>query len=191
MNVAPAGYDQSSLSPPGEEVFFNASQRRLVINALSEAEDRTLLYYCIPPRHWQHLRYDLITGSDSGWTPLPEVALAKVQRIEQINARRRNPMEFFRIQLNDPSILGAVRRDRLEPILYPFLVYILTHEMVHLVRLSTILNEAEQLPYSAELEEVRVERISRQILRRAGSDSFKPVIDRFLPIAECGLVNAG
>lgn len=184
------GYDQSNLSPPDEGVFFNANQRRLVIDALSEAEDRTSLYYCIPPRHWQHLRYDLITGSDSGWTPLPKVALAKVQRIEQINAGRRKPLEFFRIQLNDPSILGAVKRDSLEPILYPFLVYILTHEMVHLVRLSTILDEAEQLPHSAELEEERVERISRQILRRGGPDSFRPVIDRFLPILDCGLGNA-
>jgi hypothetical protein len=179
VSASPRGHSRADLSPPGESVCFDENQRKLVIHALSEAEDRTSGYYCIPPRHWQHLRYDLITRSDLAWTPLPELALAKVQRIEQVNVMQRRQLEFFRIQLNDPRILGAAKRDRLEPILYPFLVYILTHEMVHLVRLSTILDETEEQPFSAELEEERVERISRQILSQAGSDFFKPVFDRF------------
>lgn len=187
-STARPGFNQHDVSPPDPCVFFTENQRKLVISALMEAEERTSGYYCIPPRHWQQLRYDLITGKDLGWEPLPETALARVQRIEQINARRRVPLEFFRIQLNDPSILNAAKRENLEPNIYPFLVYILTHEMVHLVRLSTILDGAEDSPSSAELEEDRVERVSRQILSRTGSEYFKPVLERFrLPaIADFG-----
>lgn len=162
-----------------EGLFFSDSERRLVISALTEAEERTSGYYCIPPRHWQRLQYDLITGKDLGWDPLPETALARVQRVAQINARRRVPADFFRIQLNDPTILSAAKRENLEPNIYPFLVYIITHEMVHLVRLSAILDGADNGPSSAEVEEERVERISRQILSRSGCEHFKPVFERF------------
>lgn len=166
-----------------EGLFFSDSERRLVISALTEAEERTSGYYCIPPRHWQRLQYDLITGKDLGWEPLPETALAKVQRIAQISARRRVPADFFRIQLNDPSILSAAKRENLQPDIYPFLAHIITHEMVHLVRLCAILDSADNPPSAAEVEEERVERISRQILSRSGCDHFKPVFERFrLPV---------
>jgi hypothetical protein len=175
---AGTGYqrDPSGFEP---SVFFNDRERKLVISALTEAEERTSRYYCIPPRHWQRLQYDLITGKDLGWEPLPETALARVQRVAQINARRRVPADFFRIQLNDPSILSAAKRENLVPDIYPFLVYIITHEMVHLVRLGTILDGAESPPSPAEVEEDRVERISRQILSRSGCEYFKPVFEKF------------
>ena len=162
-----------------ECLFFSDSERRLVISALGEAEERTSGYYCIPPRHWQRLQYDLITGKDLGWEPLPHTALAKVQRVAQINARRRVPADYFRIQLNDPSILSAAKREKLEPDIYPFLVYIITHEMVHLVRLSSILDGDDNSPSGAEVEEERVDRISRQILSRTGCEHFRPVFEKF------------
>ena len=162
-----------------EGLFFSDSERRLVISAQGEAEERTSGYYCIPPRHWQRLQYDLITGKDLGWEPLPDTALAKVQRVAQINVRRPVPADFFRIQLNDPTILSAAKREKLEPDIYPFLVYIITHEMVHLVRLSSILDRDDHPPSGADVEEERVERISRQILSRTGCEHFKPVFERF------------
>ena len=187
-SIAGAGYHQCDVSASDRCVFFTDSQRKLVVSALAEAEERTSGYYCIPPRHWQRLRYDLITGADLGWEPLPEMALARVQQVGQINAGKRAPLDFFRIQLNDPSILNAARREKLELNIYPFLVYIITHEMVHLVRLATILDSAQNPPCSAEVEEERVERISRQILSRIGGEYFKPVFERFrLPaFADCG-----
>jgi len=58
------------------------------------------------------------------------------------------------------------------------MVYILTHEIVHLVRLSTILSNRPEIPTLCdESEERRVQSISRNIL--TGSSNFLPVIDRF------------
>jgi hypothetical protein len=150
----------------------------LVFDALHEAEEHASRYYCIPPRQWQRLPYDLITRRDCEWLPVPETVLARLQRLERIS-RRRPALDFYRIQLNDPSILNAARRNGLESEIYPFLVYILTHEMVHLVRLGTIIESEKDLLPCFEAEETRVDRISRQILTGTPSERFRPVLEKF------------
>lgn len=146
--------------------------------ALDEAEERTAGYYCIPPFRWEKLRYDLLTRKDQGWEPLPDPMLARVRYLQRINAGR--PFDFYRIELNDGSILAAARREDFlrEQAFYPFLVYILTHEMVHLVRLSSILDDrTDTLAPFDESEEHKVQRISRRIL--AGTSNIQPILDRF------------
>jgi hypothetical protein len=161
-----------------EPWVFSLTHRKMLIRAVDQAEAHTAEYYCIPPRGWQRLRYDLITRSDHEWEPIPESALARIQRLQQISARRRESSSFFRIQLNDSSILSAARRENLESDLYPFFVYILTHEMVHMVRLGTILDEGE-FSVDVDSEEDRVDRISRQILSGAAGVSLSPVLEKF------------
>jgi hypothetical protein len=121
--------------------------------------------------------YDLLTRQDKEWGPLPDAALAGVQLMQRRTPCRGDFRAFYRIQLNDPTILSAARRDNLAPHLYPFLVYIITHEMVHLVRLSTILDDPSVLPPFDADEEWRVLRISNQIL--VGSSEFIPVLNQF------------
>ena len=154
---------------------FSSPQRSLIYRALDEAEVRTSGYYCIPPFRWEQLRYDLLTRADHGWEPFPETRLARVRCLQRVN--RAQPFDFYRIELNDRGILTAAERENLDRDLYPFFVYILTHEMVHLVRLSSILeNGPETLVPCNETEEQRVQRIARRILT---ADHFRPVLDKF------------
>ena len=155
---------------------FSAPQRNLVLQALNEAEGRTAGYYCIPPFRWERLRYDLLTQADQGWEPMPDPALARVRCLQRVNVC--SSFDFYRIELSDRSILEAAEREHLLKNLYYFLVYILTHEMVHMVRLSSILDAGSGTIHTHnEMEENRVQRISRRIL--TGSSDFKPVLDRF------------
>ncbi len=155
---------------------FSPAQRSLVFQALDEAEARTAGYYCIPPFRWEQLRYDLLTQADNGWEPLPPSMWARVRCFERIHYSR--PFDFYRIELNDRGILAAAEQENLLRNLYPFFVFILTHEMIHLVRLSTILDSwTHTLPPCDESEENRVQRISRRIL--SGSSNFQTVLDRF------------
>lgn len=158
---------------------FTPKQRYLAFHALADAEARTSGYYCIPPFRWQKLRYDLLTRKDREWQPLPEGMLARTQRCERHTTRRGGPSDFFRIELNDPCILTAARRERLREDLYPLLLYILTHEMVHLVRLSSILTDVEQLTLPRESEESRVSQIARNILLAAPAPGLDTVLERF------------
>ncbi|MBM3789430.1 MAG: hypothetical protein FJW35_03660 [Acidobacteria bacterium] len=160
-------------------VFFSTAERRLVGPAMEEAEERTSRYYCFPPHRWQNLRYDLLTREDRDWMPIPEQALARIQRLRMEAQPRRPSLEFFRIQLNDPAILDVAGREALRADLYPLLVFILTHEMVHLVRLSSILCSEENRPVCREEEESRVDRIARQILAQIPHHRLQPIIEKF------------
>jgi len=155
---------------------FSPPQRSLVLQALQEAEERTMEYYCIPPFRWEQLPYDLLTQKDQEWEPFPDPMLARVRCLQHIKPSQY--FDFYRIELNDPSILAAAKRERLAKDLYPFFVYILTHEMIHMVRLSTILdNWPEKLLPCDASEEHRVQDISRRILT---DSSFHPLFERFL-----------
>jgi hypothetical protein len=163
------------------DLQFSPSERSLVARALREAEDRTSRYYCIPPYQWQRLSYDVLTREDRDWRPLPDDVLAEVLYMQRSihQARERKCHDFYRIQLDDEGILRAAHREDLDQDLYPFLVYILTHEMVHLVRLSTILEPHSNGSARCESEEERVHRISRQILARSEHPGLAPVLERF------------
>lgn len=148
---------------------------------MDEAEERTSRYYCIPPYRWQQLKYDLVTRQDREWEPLPDETLARVQQLHDVRPRRDSVYDFYRIQLNDPGIISAARREKLGPDYYPFLLYILTHEMVHLVRLSTILSHAEDFSSSMEEEESRVQRVAYRILSKTPDKGMPPVLSKFCP----------
>jgi hypothetical protein len=154
---------------------FSAPQRGLIFQALHEAEARTTGYYCIPPFRWERLRFDLLTQADHGWEPIPDPMLARVRCLQRVNQHRA--FDFYRIELNDRSILEAAERENLTKNMYPFFVYILTHEMIHMIRLSSILNGPEIPATGNEPEEQRVQQISRRIL--ADSRHFQPILDRF------------
>jgi hypothetical protein len=158
---------------------FSSDQRSLAIQAMDEAEDRTLQYYCIPPYRWQQTNYDLLTSQDHEWEPLPDSALARVQQLQPVKPAGRIPGDFYRIQLNDPGILATARREHLEFDLYPFLVYILTHEMVHLVRLSTIHTKPITALVCSEDEENRVQRIAFRILENSPDRRLLPILLKF------------
>jgi hypothetical protein len=166
------------MSPGKEYSRFSYPQRGMVFQALNEAEERTTGYYCIPPFRWEKLQFDLLTQEDHGWEPLPDLMLARVRCLQRIE--RQKQFDFYRIELNDGSILAAAEREHLldDSNLYPFFVYILTHEMVHLVRMSTILKDGQGLLAALDdSEEQRVQGISRRILE--SSSNFLPILDRF------------
>ena len=156
---------------------FTQIQRTLAIQAMEEAEQHTTRYYCIPPHRWEKLHFDLLTRQDQEWEPLPETALARVRCLIRPAFQRLAPYDFYRIELNDPLIMEAAERTDLTSDFYHLLVYILTHEMVHLVRLSSILKDPLQGRKFREFEEQRVQRICHQIL--TGLSKFHPVLQRF------------
>jgi hypothetical protein len=105
---------------------------------------------------------------------LPDSKLARVRRLQSIAPK---PIDFYRIELSDGSILEVATRENLIKDLYPFFVCILTHEMVHMVRLSSILDEQPEVTIQdAENEEQRVQNVSSRIL--AGSSAYEQILGK-------------
>ena len=153
---------------------FDAFQHRLVDQALRESSDHLSRFYRISPREFFHFSYDVLTERD-----IPAEALREGVFAETICYTRDDvPEDFYRIHLFDHQILEALATRPNAPALYPFLLYILTHELIHISRLSRV---ELQDPTEEERarEEERVHRLTRDVLSPDASLPLGQVADLY------------
>jgi hypothetical protein len=155
---------------------FNASEIRTVTAALAAAEERTGRFYCIPGREWQRLPYDVTTLA-SGQPP-EEWAFADVVRVcparstAAATSGRGGIPEHFRIRLRDDVFLSTVD-DRHRGIdLFPLLLWVLTHELIHVVRFGCGMAPFEVDADARRHEERRVHAITGRVLRPENDDGL-------------------
>lgn len=147
----------------------------MVRSALGSAEDRTARFYCIPEREWPRFPYEVRTRAfDPGPPPGAFADLVRV-RVEGAS----DFPERFRIRLDDDRILAAVRERREVPGLYPLLLYLLTHELVHVIRFGEGRARWDATDDERRAEERRVHGITRRILEPLHDGAVGRVADRF------------
>jgi hypothetical protein len=117
--------------------YFNREQLAILGDALDIAEDMTSNYYKLSVSQWKRHPFDVKTLSYLFGRDIRDNAFAVLKKYmgignEETTAipRRR---EVYLICLQDHEILKALRRDR-DLTLLPLLAYIMTHELVHIVR---------------------------------------------------------
>lgn len=116
---------------------FNKRQLNILGDALDIAEDMTSNYFKLPLSQWKRYPFDVKTLSSLFGEDIKDNVFALLRKhmgagkgeIELI--RKRN--EFYIICMQDHQILKALQRDR-DLKLLSLLAYILTHELVHIVR---------------------------------------------------------
>jgi hypothetical protein len=155
-----------------ETSVFDRSQRRQVSRAAALAESLTSGFYCIPGREWPRFPYDISTLAEG---PGPEAPVfADVVRMPRSRAPRPGSAarDLYRIRLRDDEILSAIQSGTdLE--LYPLLLYVLTHELVHVVRFESGFAAYDtDDPELRSEEEKRVHTITRKVLRPAENDAL-------------------
>jgi hypothetical protein len=86
---------------------------------------------------------------------------------------------LFRIRLRDDAILEAVetRGDGIE--LFPLLLYVVTHELVHVVRFGSGFAHYHAAEHRRWQEEDRVHSITRGVLRPVADASVRKVIELY------------
>ena len=153
---------------------FDSSDQRQVQRAAVQAEDLTSRFYCIPGREWPRFPYDISTLSQGPGPERPVFAdVVRLVRRETADARGSGD-ELYRIRLRDDQILAAVG-ERCEA-LFPLLLYVLTHELVHVVRFRSGLAAYEiDDPLVRGREELRVHTITRKVLQPAEDADLRRV----------------
>lgn len=148
---------------------FNSNQMALATRAGKVAAGLVTEYYKIAPREWSRMPYEVRTLRSLDESEVVDHALAHTLCFEF--RRQAGPFvldegELYRICLQDHRILNtAVRADAR---LSDLLTYVLTHELVHVVRFGQRLQEID-LPFELRPREERnVERTTRNILSSAG-----------------------
>jgi len=158
---------------------FDPAERLQVTRASARAEELTRDFYRIPGHERGRFPYDVSTLADDPG-PRPRVFADLVRVVRPASARaRRAERQIYRIRLRDDELLAAAEGAE-EVGLSPLLLYVLTHELVHVVRFESELATFED--ESAErrgVEEKRVHEITKKVLEPLEDALLRTVVDRY------------
>ena len=169
---------------------FKQEDMRTLGEALDIAEDRTGDFFKFSSAQWKRHRYDVKTLSQlSSHEMVPEVfALLKkrTRRKEMVEPSSRH-RDFYFICLQDHRILRAVKRDR-DLGLLPLLVYVFTHELVHIVRFCNFSQRFEVSTKDREKEERIVHTTTYEILKELSLPRLDYILNSYETHRVCDMV---
>lgn len=168
--------------------FFREQHREPLREALVVAEEMTSDYYKLSHRHWLTARYDISTLAQLREEEVCPHALAMVAKYGGFFAGRElksSSFDFYRVCLQDHNILKALS-SHTELKFFPFLCYILTHELVHIVRFSRFEARFDASPEEMYAEEGRVHRLTWKILAPLNFLDLGPVIKYYQELWQGG-----
>jgi hypothetical protein len=159
--------------------LFDPSERFQVSRAAARAEELTRDFYCIPGRERPRFPFDIATLADDPG-PRPRVFADVVRVVLPASPETgRDRREIYRIRLRDDQLLLATDARR-DVGLFPLLLYVVTHELVHVVRFESGLAVFDDADARARgREEIRVHSITQKVLAPAQDDALRTVVDRY------------
>jgi len=156
---------------------FQESHKYLLREALVIAEEMTSDFFKLSSSHWLRARYDILTRQDLRQEEISPHALALVARYQaqpQDSLLKSSAFDFYRVCLQDHNILKTLHtRLELQPL--PLMVYVLTHELVHIVRFSRFEANFEASWSDRCREEETVHRLTQRILTPLSYLGLAPV----------------
>ena len=170
--------DGLAVSVPDESLNrFNAAQSATVNRAVALAEELVSNDYKMSTSQWLARRFDVNTLADLKPNEIVHGPFAQIIRYE---GQRKNTAlgsgtyDFYKICMQDHCILAALEKfPDLE--LLPFILYIVVHELVHIVRFTQFVQNFEASPDEMMAEEARVHGKTHDILSRVQIPGMTPV----------------
>ena len=163
----------------GSRPTFGKEDLAYINRAVSMAEELVSNYYKMSASQWLHPKYDVKTLIDLAENEIIDGPFAQIIRYEgKVNGGvlGSSAYDFYKICVQDHTILDTLKAHP-EISLYPFVLYVITHELVHIVRFSRFqqnfnANEAEKFD-----EERRVHGLTHAILDFINCPGMKNVLD--------------
>jgi hypothetical protein len=119
--------------------FFNKTQLHQVQEAVSVSEDLVSDYYKMSSIQWLRSRYDVRTARDLDSHEMVEGPFAQVlgyRGCRKDTSLGSANFDFYRICIQDATILRAIAGSVIDLKIFPFLLYVIVHELVHIVRFA-------------------------------------------------------
>jgi hypothetical protein len=160
---------------------FTGEDLKAVNEALEIAEDRTGNFYRFSFDQWKRHRYDVKTLSGLKEMEITSNAFALLNKCSSIPRGielKTRGRDFYFICLQDHQILKALERDTNLTAL-PLLVYIFTHELVHIVRFCNFFQRYELSGLRREIEEKVVHTTTFQILKNLSLPNLDYVLEAY------------
>lgn len=145
---------------------FKSEQLNTVNNAVAMAEELVSNAYKMSENQWLRRRYDVSTLAELAADEIVDGPFAQVVRFSgrlKGTSLGSSAYDYYKICLQDHSILAALQ-DSPGMQLFPLVLYITTHELIHIVRFSKFLQNFDATPDETLAEEKRVHAKTRKIL---------------------------
>jgi len=157
---------------------FSLDQLAVLNDSVAVAEEMVCNFYKMSASQWLRHRYDVKTRAELSGTEIVEGPFAQIVRYAARGSDASlgsSVYDFYKICVQDPAILSVVSATP-GLSLFPFLVYVVVHELVHIVRFARFDQHFDAPPEEKEREEERVHRATRSILSRHEIAGMAPVL---------------
>ncbi len=158
---------------------FGSNQIKIVNHTVAMAEELVSNHYKMSASQWLGPRYDVKTLAELEPQEIIDGPFAQIIRYK---GRRKNTSlgsasyDFYKICLQDHTIRSTLEKTR-EIELFPFSLYIVTHELIHIVRFSKFLQNFEASPQERMAEEKRVHLRTHEILKSVQLEGLPYVLE--------------
>jgi len=163
-------------------MYFNKSEISLIKNAFNRAEKLAEGHFRLGPGGLGDHRYEVKTLAHLDDHEINEGAFAHLCRYwrqKGEDADHPDNFYFFKVCLQDDRIVDAVKRGEPFIKMAPLLLYIATHELVHVIRFTSGDSDFDAPLEEKMREEEKVHAITRDMLRPIADSDLALVLDCF------------
>ncbi len=160
---------------------FKKNDLTVISDALEIAEDATGNFYKFSLGQWQRHHYDVKTRFSLDTEAISASALAvlvkSMRKVEDVDWKSKG-RDFYFICLQDHSILEVLERDRYLTLL-PLLIYVFTHELIHIVRFCNFFQMFDVPKKKRSREEEIVHKTTFEVLKGLSLPNLNYVLDSY------------
>ena len=159
--------------------YFSPKNIEIVNNSVAMAEEMVSNHFKLSATQLMGLNYDIKTLADLSDEEIVSNHFAQVIRYA---VKKKNDLlgtsvkDFYKICLQDHSIINAMKRNR-DLDLFAFALYIVTHELIHVIRFQRFLQHFDAPCHEKNDEEIRVHHQTHEILSKSRLASLHPVFE--------------
>ncbi len=163
-------------------LYFDSEQIETVNKATILAEELISDHFKISFSEWKRYRYDIKTLKSLRPEEVTEKAFAQIVKYvcnPERKLRGSLHTDYYKICLQDHVILKALSREGDLP-LFPLAAYIVTHELIHVVRFSRFLQSFLVTAEEQEREEALVHSLTHELLSGVSIPHINYVLDVYI-----------
>ena len=166
----------------GKQTTFNRAHILMVNESVAMAEELVSEFFKMSATEWLRPKYDVKTAADLSEDEIVDGPFAQIIRYE---GKLKNASlgsaayDFYKICLQDHAILSAIQNNPgLQ--LFSFVLYIVAHELIHIIRFSKFLQNFDASPDERLAEETRVHELTHEILSSVRIDGLSAVLQFYM-----------
>jgi hypothetical protein len=171
--------NSASAATKARRTLFTSEQLSIVTYAVGIAEELVSNHYKMSASQWLRPKYDVKTLADLEPPEIVDGPFAQIIRYQgqpRAASLTSATYDFYKICLQDPAILSALCLNP-DLQLLPFVLYIITHELIHIVRFSKFLQGFDASADERLAEEQRVHARTHDLLLGLKLPGLPDVLD--------------